>query len=238
MTTRIKQTSADWVTDELRTLILRGIIRPGERINIKQLESRFGVSHIPIREATRKLESEGLITLLAQHGATAAHVSEQEISDIYDLRGILEPVVAQRAARNASDSDRTAVIEAGVHLARAEERDDSDEFYEAHSALHGALLAPGSNREIDRVLRHLKRASERYIRLTHITVGTQAHDQHDLMVTAFVKGDGDEMMRLLAAHLAMTEEAFRLVFNNGDLAHLGMQGTGEPTAVDGRKGFV
>ena len=84
-------TIQDVIEAELRERILVGDIEPGGRINVRQLEQHFGVSHIPIREAIHRLEAEGLVVNVPRRGAIAAGVSLKELDEIYDLRRILEP---------------------------------------------------------------------------------------------------------------------------------------------------
>ena len=70
---------------------------PGARINVRRLEAVYGVSHIPIREAIRRLEGEGLVVNVPKRGVVAAEVSLKELDEIYDLRRIVEPHVLRRA---------------------------------------------------------------------------------------------------------------------------------------------
>src|SRR5919202_230298 len=87
----------DGVTARLRSALLTGDIRPGERIRVTALEKRFGVSHIPIREALRRLETEGLVVTLPQRTAVAAGVDLDDLDGLYDLRRMIEGEVAERA---------------------------------------------------------------------------------------------------------------------------------------------
>ena len=87
----------DNVTERLRRDLLAGEIRPGERIKVAELEKRFGVSHIPIREAVRRLESEGLIIAAPQRAAVAAGVDLEDLAGLYDLRRIIECEVIRRS---------------------------------------------------------------------------------------------------------------------------------------------
>src|SRR5919204_3032025 len=87
----------DNVTERLRSALLTGDIQPGERIRVTALEKRFGVSHIPIREAIRRLETEGLVVTLPQRTAVAAGVDLADLEGLYDLRRMIEGEVAERA---------------------------------------------------------------------------------------------------------------------------------------------
>lgn len=209
--TRGSSTSAEWITPQIRSLILNAVIRPGERINVKGLERRFGVSHIPIREALRQLEAEGLVTLQPQRGAIAARVSSQELEDVYDLRRIIEPVVAARAAERATPEQREAVVAAMRRLEQVE-RDGDPEFFQAHWDFHWSILSPGSTAEIDRVIHQLWRTSERYIRLTRGTATDEAHHQHELMTQALVDGNAAALSGYVSQHLTLTGTALQALF--------------------------
>src|SRR2546423_11289763 len=87
----------DNVTERLRAALLSGEIQPGERIRVSALEKRFGVSHILIREAIRRLETEGLVVTLPQRTAVAAGVDLADLEGLYDLRRMIEGEVAERA---------------------------------------------------------------------------------------------------------------------------------------------
>ncbi|MHB1065833.1 MAG: GntR family transcriptional regulator [Candidatus Nanopelagicales bacterium] len=215
-------TSAEWITPQIRTLILNAAIRPGERINVKGLEKRFGVSHIPIREALRQLEAEGLVTLLPQRGAIAARVSTEELEDVYDLRRIIEPVVAGRAAERATQADRDAVVAAMNRLDRLELADDPS-FFEAHWDFHWSILKPGSTPEVERVVHQLWQTSERYIRLTRGTATDEAHHQHELMTGSLASGDSKALSKYLSQHLTLTGEAIRALFEQRRDEYVGIQ---------------
>src|SRR4051812_45359233 len=95
----LKRTSmVDAVADALRTEILTGALSPGDRIRVRELEETFGVSHIPIREALRRLGAEGLVEM-APNGATlVSGIALEDLSGLYDLRRLIECEYARRAA--------------------------------------------------------------------------------------------------------------------------------------------
>jgi DNA-binding GntR family transcriptional regulator len=208
--TKIARASlVDTVADHLRRDLVTGGIPPGEPIRVAPLEERFGVSHIPIREALRQLEAEGLVVSMPQRGAVAASVSLEEIGEIWDLRRLLEGQVVNRAARAATDADREAVREA-VEAMRVEAEADINSltFRESHTAFHRALVAPGSTRWIQDVLDRLWQGSERYIGL-FTSFFPLVYDEfmkgHYELVEVFGEGDGDAMEKLLIEHIGHTE---------------------------------
>ena len=131
------------VAEELRGKILEGTIGPGERINVRELGRRLRLSHTPIREAVRLLEAEGLVETKMNVGAVAAGISLVELEDVYELRRIIEPTVARRAAAAMSDEhiDR---LRAALHeldeLEKNTEGMDS-RIISANRQFHWELLA-------------------------------------------------------------------------------------------------
>ena len=88
------QSLVDRVTDELHRAILNGDIQPGSAVSIVELCEQFDVSHIPVREALRRLESEGLVSLRPGRSALVASLSPDDLADIYRLHaeGKLKPL--------------------------------------------------------------------------------------------------------------------------------------------------
>jgi DNA-binding GntR family transcriptional regulator len=199
----------DVIEHELRERILVGQIEPGGRINVRQLEQHFGVSHIPIREAIRRLEAEGLVVNVPKRGAVAAGVSLNEFDDIYDLRRIIEPAVAARAVEAMDDSDLDELASAYEALVAAEHGSIDVQFSTAHWDFHWAVLQPGSTDEIERLLHRLWRVADRYVRLTRGVVLDVAHEQHQQLYDACAHRDAIVAATVLERHLHLTGDALR-----------------------------
>jgi DNA-binding GntR family transcriptional regulator len=199
----------DVIESELRDRILLGEIEPGGRINVRQLEQHFGVSHIPIREAIRRLEAEGLVVNVPKRGAVAAGVSLNELDDIYDLRRIIEPPVAARAVGSMAAAELDDITVAYDRLIAAEQGASEIEFSTAHWDFHWNVLRPGSTDEIERLLRRLWRVADRYVRLARGLVISAAHEQHHQLYAACVGHDAVVAADILQRHLHLTGDALR-----------------------------
>src|SRR5512146_794606 len=93
-TTAIKrQSMASAVADELRKRIVRGELHEGEQLRQDAIASQFDVSRIPIREALRQLQAEGLITIVANRGAVVSALSPEEIYQLFEVRAVLETYI-------------------------------------------------------------------------------------------------------------------------------------------------
>lgn len=207
----------DTIEADLRDQILEGIIAPGGRINVRQLETVYGVSHIPIREAIRRLEGEGLIVSVPRRGVIAAEVSLRELDEVYDLRRIVEPSVARRSVERATSADLDAMRDAHDRLETAEKQPADAEFSSSHWDFHWALLAPGSTGEIERLVHRLWRVADRYVRITKAIAVDVAHVQHTQLRDAFEAGDGGAAADILERHLHLTGDSLRARFNQIDL---------------------
>ena len=87
----------DVVFNTLRQAILRGELKPGERLMEIQLANKLGVSRTPIREAIRKLELEGLVLMIPRKGAEVAEITEKNMLDVLEVRRALEELAVQLA---------------------------------------------------------------------------------------------------------------------------------------------
>jgi DNA-binding GntR family transcriptional regulator len=203
----------DRIEADLRDQILHGRIRPGARINVRRLESVYGVSHIPIREAIRRLEGEGLVVNLPKRGVVAAEVSLQELDEVYDLRRIVEPSVIRRAVGQADGDALARLADTFAVLEQAEAGQAIADFSAVHWNFHWALLEPGATGEIERLVHKLWRVADRYVRITRSVAVDVAAEQHHQLYAAYRHGDGDLAAAVLERHLHLTGDALRAQFD-------------------------
>lgn len=215
LATDLQKSIVDEVTIRIRQEILSGRIAPGQRIRLRTLEELLGVSHIPIREALRSLEAEGLVENIPQRGAIATPVSVEELAEVYDLRRLLEPAVAERAIPKLTKEHLHLAAEALDALHAVPGGWASPEFPEAHRRFHWLLLEPGATKLIERVLAQLWQTSERYVRFSVIVGGggPVAERQHAVLQKTARAGDAVRFRAELVAHLDNTESRVRRVLS-------------------------
>ena len=95
----------DVVFNTLRQAILRGELKPGERLMEIQLANKLGVSRTPIREAIRKLELEGLVLMIPRKGAEVAEITEKSLRDVLEVRRALEELAVQLACEKITKEE-------------------------------------------------------------------------------------------------------------------------------------
>lgn len=153
---------ADRVTSEIRRAILSGRLQPGQEFSLRQIAGQLGVSFIPVREALRSLEAEGLLVTRRGRSATVPPLDPAELHSICKLRRRIEPELAALSCPMLSDAELDALEARLEHCAELTDRPD-DSFDECH-AVYFELLRPAATSWDVRVLQMLCHALERYIR--------------------------------------------------------------------------
>ncbi|MFI8003511.1 GntR family transcriptional regulator [Streptomyces sp. NPDC086010] len=197
-------------TDELRRSILAGALAPGAEYSLRELAGMLGISFIPIREALRSLESEGLVIMRPGRSAVIAPLDLDDLHGIYRLRRTLEPEIARRSCVLLSDGelDRLA-LQAAEFGAREHGMAD---IYDDHHGFHLALLAPAATAWDIRVLTTLWRAGERYVRIGfgQLDPDPAEHERrgraHTDLVAAFRTREPATAAAAVEQHLARNEK--------------------------------
>jgi DNA-binding GntR family transcriptional regulator len=156
-------TVVDQVTDEIRRSILAGVLAPSQDLSLRELADRLGVSTIPVREALRRLEGQGLLVTTPGRSSRVAPLDAADLHGIYRLRMVLEPEIASRSCLLLPDIELERLGEIAESF--GDERNSMDDVYEAHHDFHLRLLAPAATEWDVRTLRGLWHAAERYVRL-------------------------------------------------------------------------
>ncbi|KAB2330434.1 GntR family transcriptional regulator [Cytobacillus depressus] len=125
------------VCNILREAIIRGDFKPGERLKQSELADKMGVSRMPIREAFRKLESEGLIILEPHKGAVVKSIKLEDIEEIYALRAELEKMAVYQSVEWLTSED---LEELSTLVDKMESTDDVDEFIQYNIDFHKLIV--------------------------------------------------------------------------------------------------
>jgi len=202
-----------WAEDRLRHAIVSGELAPGERVLIEPLAQAWDLSATPLREALRTLAGEGLVVLDAQRGARIAPVSEQELTEVYELRLIVEPL-AFRLSVLASDEawlDRLDVAWAALQTAHAARPSSPLDLEPAHTEFHFALVANCGSDALLRLVSVLATQALRFRTLAaHARPGGNRRSlaEHRRLHDLARRGEADDGAQLLAEHLSWPLIAF------------------------------
>ncbi|MEO7448453.1 MAG: GntR family transcriptional regulator [Humibacillus sp.] len=190
----------------LRALLITGAMRPGQVYSAPKLAGRFGVSATPVREAMLDLVSEGLVTVVRNKGFRVTEVDDKELDSIAELRGLIEvPVmgmVAQECdAATAIEVERLRPLATQITKAAAE--GDLLTYTEVDNEFHTRFLALHGNPRVVSVVHDLRLRSRLFglEALAAAGVLAQMSHEHEQMVDAALRRDGDGMREVMGRHM-------------------------------------
>ena len=207
---------ADQVCTTLRDCLGSHVIRPGQRLQEAALALQLGVSRTPIREALARLESEGLIAAEGRSFVVPV-LTEADVDEIYELRGMLEPAALAQVAMSIADPKVLSRIAAALRDAEAADRaNDARSFIEANARFHAAWHDLVANRRLLRALA-LYAGHVRYLRV--LTLNDEAARKAALagmksILTALRKRDGERATRVMREHLRVAQQYLRQVLDD------------------------
>ena len=167
--------AVDRVTAWVRRSVLNGTMAPGSSFSITDLSEQLGVSAIPVREALRRLDAQGLILLRPGRSAIVNPLDVTELRGIYRLRRRIEPDLAARSCNVLESSDRDHLD--SLLEAYGQPRNDAEELWRIHHDLHLALLQPAASAWDLRILSQLWHAGDRYTRIVFETYNVSDTEQ-------------------------------------------------------------
>lgn len=189
----------------LRRQILRGELKPGERLMEISLANKLGVSRTPIREAIRKLENEGLVVMVPRRGAHVAEITRQELNDVLEIRKSLEVLAIRRANEYMTAKDIKELRAAEEAFAILVEMKDADltKLGEADEHFHDIIYKGTNNRRLIQILNNLREQMYRF-RVEYLKdkdVRQTLVKEHDSIVRALEERDVEEAVRLTKLHI-------------------------------------
>ncbi|MBZ9603810.1 GntR family transcriptional regulator [Phyllobacterium chamaecytisi] len=185
-------------------------IAPGSRITVDNLVRELNVSQTPIREALGRLEGEGLVVKTHLIGYSAApQIARRRFDELYQLRLLLEPDSAARAAA-AMDTEKLAALQtaAGV-MGRREDADERlrySTFARQDALFHDKIMEFAGNELIRETLNHQHTHFHIFRLMFHSRVTEEALDEHEALLAAFAAGDAAEAERAMRIHLERSRD--------------------------------
>ena len=152
----------DVVFNTLRKAILKGELKPGERLMEIALAERLGVSRTPVREAMRKLELEGLVVMIPRRGAQVANITEKDLNDVLEVRMALENLSIENACKKMTEEQLAELKKAAKVFEATMEDGNLVKLAEADVAFHEVIYQSSDNRRLNQVLNNLREQIYRY----------------------------------------------------------------------------
>lgn len=152
----------DVVFNTLRQAILKGELKPGERLMEIALAERLGVSRTPIREAMRKLELEGLVVMIPRRGAQVANITEKDLNDVLEVRLALENMAIEKACNRMTEDQMDKLWIAAREFEKTMTEGNLVRLAEADVEFHEIIYQASDNRRLNQVLNNLREQIYRY----------------------------------------------------------------------------
>jgi DNA-binding GntR family transcriptional regulator len=189
----------------IRDQILDGSLAPGERIRQEEFAERFGASRIPVKEALRLLESDGLVTLVANTGAWVSRMSEEECVEAYQIRERLEPLLLRESLKNLDEATIDAL---DALAAEMEAGADVETFLRLDRQFHLLSYSAARTTALAEIIQRLWNSTQHYRRAYTLLVGIEhnqiSHSHHHLIVDALRRRDPDDAESALVSHIRRT----------------------------------
>jgi DNA-binding GntR family transcriptional regulator len=214
---RQKSSLSQSVYATLKELISTGALSPGSRVREIELAERLEVSRTPIREALRRLETDGLLAHEPHEGLIVAKLDHQAVIELYSMREVLEGTAARFAARHASEAEIQELAE--LVASEMEIAHDAVVLARLNQALHGALYRAGHNRYLLRSLHSLRDAM---VLLGGTTLALPsrsetAHAEHLAIVSAIRDHDPEAAEEAARAHIRNAQRARLKLLRESDI---------------------
>lgn len=211
------------VRDDVLGMILRGEIRPGERINEPDVASRLGVSRVPVREALRELESSGLVEARKHAGVFVRKLGDEEVRSLYELRALLDGFAGRRAAQLPPERRSRLADALDASVARMEEATHAEHvsaYYSENLRFHWLMVEAADNAALTETYRNIvqKLHLSRLTNLSHGMGRLASVADHREIAAALRAGDAALCESLVASHVDRAHErlAAHTNINQGD----------------------
>jgi DNA-binding GntR family transcriptional regulator len=209
-----RQSLTSAVADKLREEIIRGHIPEGAQLRQDAIALQYRVSRIPVREALRQLDAEGLVSIVPNRGAVVPVLSPTDIEELFTIRALLEPEILKHSIPRLTEADFS---EADAILKKYEEELRQEEHvstwgrlnWQFHSVLYSRAERPYSMS----IIRNVNNSGERYTRLQlYLTHGvTRANAEHHQILDLCRSRDVVAACKLLRQHIQFAGQSLKQV---------------------------
>ena len=204
-----RKTLVETAVDALRQRIIDGEFQAGESLNQVTIAREYAISRIPLREAMRQLEAEGLLLFQPGKGAVVSGLSMSEIGEVIDLRAMIEPDILGKAIPRLTTADLEQAKRILDDYETAFKKNEIATWGEYNWRFHSTLCAPSGCSIAMGILQSLHHLNERYakvqISVTHWQ--ERAAHEHREILGACRKRDRQKSTRLLKDHILSAGQA-------------------------------
>lgn len=195
-----RKTTPTIVADILRAAILKGELKGGQQLIQADIAEQFGMSRIPVREALKQLEAEGLVKLNPNKGAIITELSADEVQEIYEIRSFLETGAIEISIMNLTAEDLNRAEEI---LKAIDNAPDVNKWLELNWEFHSCLYSPANRPRLLSIINNLHVNVARYMRiyLELMNFEDKSQEEHYRILTACREKNVQEAVEIIKQHL-------------------------------------
>jgi DNA-binding GntR family transcriptional regulator len=207
-----RQSLTSAVADKLRDQIIRGEIPEGAQLRQDAIASQYHVSRIPVREALRQLDAEGLITIVPNRGAVVPALSPDDVEELFAIRALLEPEVLKLSIPHLTEEDFSeadAVLRKYVNELLRDDRVSA--WGRLNWQFHSILYSRANQPRFMAIIRNVNNSGERYTRLQlYLTHGMKrANEEHHQILEFCRQREVVQACKLLRQHIQYAGESLK-----------------------------
>ena len=210
----------------LRQEILTCVLSPGQVVSERELARQYEMSKTPIREALTQVCHDGLVQRLPGRGYMVAPITIKDVRDIFDLRLILEVAAAERAARDPSPAQISALKEMSAVSYRLDDHESHILFLKANRSFHLTLAEAAANRRLAGMLEGLMIEMDRlfHLGLRLRDSGEEMKQEHQEVVAALEIGDVEGVRDAITRQIITSRDRILEAIMQGDIQHVHISG--------------
>jgi DNA-binding GntR family transcriptional regulator len=203
----IPRTVTSTLVENLRDEILLGELVPGQHIRLEEIAARFDVSTMPVREALRDLEAEGLVNIFPHRGAVVTQLSSDDLQDIYDVRAVLEEMATRLAVPHMTEATFKQLLsyinQMDSHLG------ELVTLVKLNNDFHNTLYNASGRRHLCDLTCLMRYRTQHYLHafISHLGGMPQAQAEHRAIIEACRQGDADRAAMLVHNHVVHVGDA-------------------------------
>jgi len=196
------------VYEELKMQILKGQIVPGTRMMEVEMAEEMGVSRTPIREAIRKLEKEGLVTIEPRRGAYASQISTKDMVDILEVRQNLEGLAAFYAATRMTADEKEELSNSSACYNEAVVKNDTANMIHFDTLFHHLIVEGSDNKVLVHMVEQLQELvlRFRYLYYDSFKRSEKMPEEHQAILDAICEGDQNKAREVADVHIKRLKE--------------------------------
>lgn len=216
---RFYTTSADYVYQDLRHRIITKQLQPGQRLPEVNIAVQMGVSRTPVREALRRLASEGLVSIIPNSGARLASPTQKEMENAYVLREHLECLAIRLAAERITERQLRRLEDSVLEEERAFYEKNMELYLEVNENFHRAIAEASGNRILAEYVENILARTNVYIVFYDPFYNIETNPsipQHRAIIGALSEKSPEKAEALMREHLRFSMEDLQAPKDNGD----------------------